>query len=78
LETWGLPKAASTFSLNLKAISKHIANHLKFDGLLTALAIRELKEPSITFLDDPEDSSNLAKTLKWQSKYNHAHDQQKC
>jgi hypothetical protein len=41
------------------------------------LAICELKESTITFPDDPEDSSNLVKTTKWQRKYNHAHDQQK-
>jgi hypothetical protein len=71
-------KAASTSTLNLKAISEHVANRLKFDGPLAALAIRELKEPTITFPDDPENSSNLAETTKWQRKYNHAHNQQKC
>jgi hypothetical protein len=68
-------KAASTFNLNLKAISEHIANRLKFDSPLAALAICELREPTITFLDDPEDFSNLVETTKWQRKYNHAHDQ---
>jgi hypothetical protein len=52
-------------------------NSLKFDGLLAALAIRELKEPIITFPDDPTDPSNLVKTMKWQRKYNHVHNQQK-
>jgi hypothetical protein len=41
------------------------------------LAIRELKEPTITFWDDPKDSSILVKTTKWQRKYKHTHDQQK-
>jgi hypothetical protein len=48
-----------------------------FDCPLAALAIRELKEPIITFLDNPTDPSNLVKMTKWQRKYNHAHDQQK-
>jgi hypothetical protein len=43
----GTAKAASTFNLNLEAISKHVAHHLKFDGLLAALAIRKLKEPTL-------------------------------
>ena len=34
----GTAKAASTFNLNIEAISEHIANRLKFDGLLAALA----------------------------------------
>jgi hypothetical protein len=70
-------KVASTFNLTLEAISEHGANHLKFDGPLAALAISELRVPTITFPDDPEDSSNLVKTMKWQRKCNHAHDQQK-
>jgi hypothetical protein len=37
-----------------------------------------LKEPTITFPDDPEESSNLLETAKWQRKFNHAHNQQKC
>jgi hypothetical protein len=73
----GTAKAVPTFNLNLKAISEHGANHLKFDGPLEALAICELREPTITFPDDPEDSSNLVKTTKWQRRYNHAHNQQK-
>ncbi len=70
------PKAASasTFNLNLEAISKHIANHQKYDGLLAALAIHELKEPTIIFLHDPKDLSNLVKTTKWQRRCNHTHD----
>jgi hypothetical protein len=71
----GTAKAAFTFNLVLKAISKHVANSLKFDGLIAALAICELKEPAITFPDDPEDSSNLTKTTKWQRKYNRTHNQ---
>ena len=70
-------KAASTFNLNLEAISEHVANHLKFDGLLAALAICELKEPTITFSDDLENSPDLIETTKWRRRYNHAHDQQK-
>jgi hypothetical protein len=73
----GTAKAASTFNLNVKAISKHVANCLKFVGPLAALAIRELKDPIITFPDKLTDPSNLVKTTKWQRKYNHAHDQQK-
>ncbi len=73
----GTAKAVSTFNLNLKAISEHVANHLKFDSPLAALAICELKEPTINFPDDPEDSSNLVKTTKWQRKYKHAHNLQK-
>jgi hypothetical protein len=48
----GTAKAASTFNLNIEAISEHIANRLKFDDPLAALAIRKLKEPIITFPDD--------------------------
>ena len=39
----GTAKAASTFNLNIEALSEHVANRLKFDGPLAALAIRELK-----------------------------------
>jgi hypothetical protein len=73
----GTAKAASTFNLNIKALSEHIANHLKFNGPLAALAIRELKEPTIIFPNDPMDPTNLVETTKWQRKHNHAHDQQK-
>jgi hypothetical protein len=73
----GTAKAASTFNLNIEAISKHIANRLKFDGPLAALAVRELKAPTINFPNDPTDPTNLVKTMKWQRNFNHAHDQQK-
>jgi hypothetical protein len=73
----GTAKAAATFNLNIKALSEHIANHLKCDGPLAALAICELKEPTIIFPKDPTDPTNLVKTTKWQRKCNHAHDQQK-
>jgi hypothetical protein len=73
----GNAKTASIFNLNIKAISKHIANSLKYDGLLAALAICELKEPTITFPDNPKDLSNLVETTKWQKMDNHAHDRQK-
>jgi hypothetical protein len=73
----GTPKAAFTFNLNLESISEHIANCLIYNGLLAALAICELKDPTITFQDDPKDSSNLVETTKWQKKCNHAHDHPK-
>ncbi len=73
----GTAKAASTFNLNIDAISKHIAKRLKFDGLLAALAMRELKAPTINFPNDLTDPTNLVKTKKWQRNFNHAHDQQK-
>jgi hypothetical protein len=73
----GTAKAASRFNFNVEAISEHVVICLKFNGLLAVLAIRKLKEPIITFLDDRTDPSNLAETMKWQRKYNHAHDQQK-
>ncbi len=73
----GTAKAASTFNLNIEAISKHIANRLKFDGPLAALAVRELKAPTINFPNDPTDLTNLVETTKWQRNFNHAHDQQK-
>ena len=60
----GTSKAASTFNLNIEAISKHIANRLKYNGLLAALAVRELKAPTIVFPPDPSDPTNLAKTKK--------------
>jgi hypothetical protein len=73
----GTAKAASTFNLNIEALSEHIANRLKFNGPLTVLAICKLKEPTIIFLKDPTDPINLVETTKWQRKYNHTHDQQK-
>jgi hypothetical protein len=76
-ENTGTAKATSIFNLNVEAISKHVANRLKFNDPLAALAICELKEPIITFPDNPTDLSNLVKTAKLQRKYNHAHDQQK-
>jgi hypothetical protein len=60
----GTAKAASTFNLNIKAISKHIANRLKFDGPLAALAICELKSTTINFPPNPSNSANLFKTSK--------------
>jgi len=73
----GTAKAASTFNLNVKAISEHIADYLKYDGPLAVLAIRELKAPTILFPPYPSDPSNLVKTTKRQRNFNHAHDQQK-
>jgi hypothetical protein len=73
----GTTKAASTYNLNIKAILEHVAHCLKFNGRLTALAICELKDPIITFPDDPTDPSNLIETTKWQRKYNHVQNQQK-
>jgi hypothetical protein len=60
----GTAMVASTFNLNIEAISEHIANRLKFDGSLAALAICDLKEPSIVFPKDPTDPTNLVKTTK--------------
>jgi hypothetical protein len=73
----GTAKAASTFNLNIEAISEHIANRLKFDSPLAALAVRELKAPTINFPNHPMDPTNLVETPKWQRNFNHAHDQQK-
>jgi hypothetical protein len=73
----GTAKAVSTFNLNIEAISKHVPNHLKYNIPLATLAICELKEPTITFLDDPKDLSNLVKKSKRQRKYIYAHNQQK-
>ena len=70
----GTAKVASTFNLNIKAISEHIANHLKYDGPLAALAVRELKAPTIVFPPDPLDPSNLVETTKWQRNFNHTHN----
>jgi hypothetical protein len=70
----GTAKAASTFNLNVEAISEHIAIHLKFDGLHAALAVRELKEPVIDFPNNPTNPSNLVEMAKWQREYNHKHD----
>jgi hypothetical protein len=71
----GTAKAASTFNLNVEAISEHVAIHLMFDGLLAALAVRKLKEPVIDFPNNPNDPSNLVETTKWQREFNHKHDQ---
>jgi hypothetical protein len=73
----GIAKAASTFNLNIEAISEHIANHLKFDGPPAALAVRELRAPTINFPNNPTDPTSLLETMKWQRNFNHAHDQQK-
>ncbi len=70
-------KATSTFNLNIEAISEHLVNHLKYDGHLAALAVHELKEPTIEFPKDPANNANLIKTRKWQCKFNHAYNQQK-
>ena len=76
-DSTGTAKAASTFNLNIEALSEHVANRLKLNGLLAALAICKLKEPTIVFPKDPTDPTILVETTKWQRKYNHAHDQQK-
>jgi hypothetical protein len=73
----GTAKAASTFNFNIKALMEHILNRLKFKGLIAALAIRELKAPTIIFPPDLMDTNNIVKTTKWQRNFNHAHDQQK-
>jgi hypothetical protein len=73
----GTAKTASTFNLNLEAISKHVANHLMFHGPLAALAILQAQGANHHFLNDPENSSNLVETTKRQRKYIHAHNQQK-
>jgi hypothetical protein len=73
----GTAKVASTFNLNIEAISEHITNRLKFDGPLAALAVRELKALTINFPNNPTDPTNLVETTKLQRNLNHAHDQQK-
>jgi hypothetical protein len=76
-DNMGTVKAASTFNLNIEAISKHIPNRLKYDGPLTALAVRELKAPAIDFPPDLKDPTNLVETTKWQRNFNHTYNQQK-
>jgi hypothetical protein len=73
----GTAKAASTFNLNLEAISKHVAICLKFNRPLAALAVCKLKEPVIYFPNNPTNPSNLVETTKWQRKYDYVHDQPK-
>jgi hypothetical protein len=73
----GTAKAASTVNLNIEAIFEHVANCLKFNGPLTALAVCELKAPTIDFPPNPSDLANLVKMTKWQRKYNQAQDKQK-
>ncbi len=73
----GTAKAASTFNLNIEAISEHSVNRLKFDGPLAALAVCELNAPTINFPPNPSDSAKLVETTKQQRKYNHAHNKQK-
>jgi hypothetical protein len=53
----GTSKVVSTFKLNIEAISEQLANRHKYDGPLAALAVHELKEPTIEF---PNDLSNTA------------------
>jgi hypothetical protein len=72
----GTAKAASTSNLNIKAISVHPTNRLKYNTLVT-LAVCEFNEPKIEFPDDPSNTATLIETTKRQQKYNHAHDQQK-
>jgi hypothetical protein len=72
----GTATAASTFNHNIKAISEHLTNPLKYDRPLATLAVCELKEPTIKFPDDPADNANLVETAKWQRNFNHAYDQQ--
>jgi hypothetical protein len=60
----GTAKAASTFNLNIEAISEHLANCLKYDGPLAVLAVCKLKEPIIEFPNDP---SNMAPSSRQQS-----------
>jgi hypothetical protein len=78
-DSTGTAKAASIFNLNIKVISEHLANHLKYDRPLAALAVRELKEPKIEFPnpDGPSNTATLIKTKKWRQNYNHAYDQHK-
>ena len=64
----GTVKAASTFNLNIEALSEHVTNQLKFDGPLAALSIPKFKEPTIIFLKDPTNPNNLVETMKWQKK----------
>jgi hypothetical protein len=71
----GTAKTASTFNLNVEAISEHVAICLKFDGLLAALAVRELKEPIINFPNNPTNPSNLIEMTKWQWEFKHKHNQ---
>jgi hypothetical protein len=73
----GTAKAVSTFNLNIEAISEHLANCLKYDGPLAALAVCKLKEPIIEFPNDPSNMATLIKITKWQRKYNHAYNQQR-
>jgi hypothetical protein len=56
----GTAKAASNFNLNIKAISEHLANHLKFYGPLAVLAVCKLKQPVIVFPPDPLDNNQVA------------------
>jgi hypothetical protein len=65
----GTAKAASTFNLNIEAISEHIASRLMFDGPLATLAVRELKAPTINFPNDPMDPTNLVETIKMAEKF---------
>jgi hypothetical protein len=73
----GTDKAVSTFNLIIEAISEPLANCLKYDGPLAALAVCKLKEPTIEFPNDPSDMATLIEMAKWQIKYNHVYDQQK-
>jgi hypothetical protein len=73
----GTAEAVSTFNLNIEAISKHIANCLKFNSPLAALAVCKLKAPTINFPPNLSNLANLVEMTKWQGKYNHAHNKQK-
>jgi hypothetical protein len=73
----GTAKAASTFNLNVEALSEHIANHLKFYCPLAVLAVISLTAPNIIFHPDPTDPTSIFKMTKWQRNFNHTHYKQK-
>jgi hypothetical protein len=76
-DNMGTTKTVLIFYLNIKAISEHLANRLKYEGPLAALAVRKVKEPKIEFPNDPSNTATPIKTTKWQQKYNHAYHQHK-
>jgi len=61
-DSTGTAKAASTFNHNIEAQLENIANRLKYDSPLAALAVRELKAPTIVFHPDPRDMTNIFET----------------
>ena len=64
-----LTKSAKTFNKNLEASEEHLANFLKHGGLTTLKAVKEFRELTIMFPNDPVDPGYVMATTTWTRKY---------